>query len=246
MTNTSSQPQSNGKQPELTEAQRAKLAQRLAQRDGGNDLGEINPEVAQALMIPDEQARLSALGKALVGTRLLVPVQPHGHDESENSDISQLLRQQSVGGVKAVVAYTDLKTMQLDFPKLRPVPLPVDKVALAAIATKLPLALNGRKHLFLPYPALEALATGDSWLAPWDDEELRSYFKALLARYSALTGYRLMPSPKGTDLELFVDITQGDKFTNQLQLFVGELQKNAKIAARCGLLEVKPRPVSPM
>lgn len=231
--------------PELTEHQRVKLRQRLAQRSVADD-GSLLPAMGEALQIPEPAARLAAVAGAAVGSRLLIPVFPHDQSEHERvATVSESLTRQDVGGEVAIVAFTCTDRLEECVPQARPVPLPVQQLALAAVTTGTPVAVDARYDLMLPVAALHALAVGDTWLAPWDDDELKNLLSVVARQFPAVTGMRLQPGGAGTQLVVFVDVT--DRHARvQVEQYAQRLRQEKRVMTACGALSLVPRPVTPV
>ncbi len=173
----------------LTDAQRAKLAQRLTLRHDRSDRGSLLPLTAAALAAPAETLieradRAVELQSALVTERLIVPVPVEVHpDDSgehrnqglgEDDDIPLPVVEGEYGPV--VLAFSSAEQLAAWDPTARPMTMSSQKVAVAATQAGAPPAIQvdagSKSTVILPVAAVHALVGGDRWLAPWNDVSL--------------------------------------------------------------------------
>ncbi|OKL49231.1 SseB family protein [Boudabousia marimammalium] len=228
--------------PELSPQQRAKLSQRLGQKNILDD-GSLTRQMAAALRVESAAARLSAVVAALSDSRLLIPVFPHATDSHENhTSLTEQLVRVELDGVQLISAFSSVAELSKSSEVARPVPIPVQQLAMAAALANQPVVIDRRPDLVVPLSALAALATGDTWVAPWDDEPLNREMTQVLEKYPALRALRFLPSIDGTVLELLVDINIS-LAREQVTKAVQEFRELPRVGAACGKLSVIPKPV---
>lgn len=150
-------------------------AREIARPDFGDDTGETPPQVAEALAAydadPGDPELWAGAVTCLQESRLLVPVVAVA-DEIEQVD-GDLPREKSShmaaalisrpDGRRGLLAFTGSATMQRWRPDARPVPVPTEEAARAALAdgaVALLVDLAGPARLVVQGEDLEALAAG--------------------------------------------------------------------------------------
>lgn len=198
---------------ELNEAQRNKLAARLAMKVDREDFGQLLPATAAALRLGITEggvARLEALARALRDERVIVPINveadpremgTHANIEPGSCEAADFARV-TMRGRDALVAYSSAIELETNRPGARPMTLPFQKVALTALVeTGGRIVLNpGTDAVLMPRSCVAALAQGDQWLPAWRDEELLAQ---LHERYQGLPAaravrqLRVLPAEEG-------------------------------------------------
>lgn len=195
----------------LTEAQRAKVAARLRLRPDRSDTGQLLPKTASALNMAggtawEQGKRVAALAAALAEERLVVPVpvEPHpdeaGHTHQGLGDDDQIpLATVETDRGASVVAFTSAQSLARWDSAARPMTMSAQRVALTAgLTTETGMVLvdaGSKPAVFLPPPTVAALAGGDVWLPPWEDEELKATLLAVAQRACGnVVGVTVQPS----------------------------------------------------
>lgn len=249
---------------DLTEAQRHKLAARLAMKVDREDSGQLLPATAAALALGTTEgavARLEALAQALRHERVIVPINVeadpretgvHANVDPGSCDAADFARV-TVGGREALVAYSSSIELETSRPGARPMTLPFHKVALTALVeTGGRVVLNpGPDAVLMPRSCVAALAQGDQWLPAWRDEELL----AQLYEHSqdapgaqAVHELRVVPAEEGmvVRVEVYVDRQMlnavGDPREVLTELFAA-LQTAERLQAAGDRIEFVPLPV---
>lgn len=165
-----------------------KFAGRLRANRFSDDRGEILELSAGAFARSGVGERQVALVRALERERVILPIAPAtwaqlGQSGEENCDSPKLYSYPGAGGeiapifveAAAVEAYGDF----------RPLPMVSREAALASLASGVTCwEVHGPGGVIeLGYPALNALALGDDWLAPWEDTELIAELRERAARH---------------------------------------------------------------
>lgn len=180
----------------LGEEKRRKLQSRL-DRAPSQDLGQVDPSLADALGQSDPRLVWERLGEALLGARLLVAVEP-GQTETQ-------LRLVDALGAPAVDSFSGIVPLQRVDPRLRPVPMAAQEVAMTAIGLGVGRISLDRRSL-LPPALVHALAAGDPWIAPWNDEELGEQLlrcgRGALVPEIELVSVAILPEPSPVVIEV--------------------------------------------
>ncbi len=160
----------------------ARLAKRLESRPDRSDHGQRLPELRAALELPEGPQRLSAVVSAIGAERIIVPVPVESHPDQTGEhrpqdlspDASVPLAIDEHAGISAIAIFSDADSLLRWDPEARPLAMDAQKAALTAASTGIPrLRLNpGAESIVIPRPAVEALASGGTWLPAWDDPSL--------------------------------------------------------------------------
>lgn len=169
------------------------------------DDGSAHPDLAAAL---SGEINLPSVIDALRGKRLLVPLLaqlgdselgPHGQVVDKSADLS-IVAVSTPDGKSAIPAFSSVAAMQAWRSDARPVPVGVEKLAVAAVA-------EGHERVILDpatvavgirRPALAALAQDLPWYSPSENLELRSLVeKALSGRLEVVAFNLLDGDPTG-------------------------------------------------
>ena len=157
-----------------------------------DDDGSADPALTAALRAfrSGHSSQLTVV-EALRGARLLVPLlaeagelglSPEGRTIDKTQELS-LVTVQAPSGRAAIPAFTAVDAMQAWNAAARPVPVEVERVALAAGAEGSGVILDPTRdtEFGLQRSALAALATDAPWTAPWADALVLTGFAAGLA-----------------------------------------------------------------
>ncbi len=166
----------------------ADLEKLLRPNPFAGDTGQRSQVVLDALKI-EGLKRPTALLAAL--ERIFLPIFPHlhpgftaegkvAHHERQPDPLADddgLFQPVFLGGKMAIEIYSDAPTLLAMHPTARPVPLYVKEVARTALArgTGLLVLDRGTAHeLYIGRSATLALATANTWLPPWQDEQIKT------------------------------------------------------------------------
>lgn len=177
--------------PNLTEEQKNRLAQRLSMNSHDRaDAGQELPRTSRALAIGEGSdagcARLEALASALAIERVIVPIDVEpaplvNGKQAKNSghNLIDFVRTHTVLG-DALAVYSSVDALGAHLPGDRPMALDFRMIGLAALVeTGGRVVMNpATDAVFLPRPAVAALAQGDEWLPAWRDQALRDLLLA--------------------------------------------------------------------
>lgn len=162
--------------------------------------------------------------QTLRGTRLLIPLLaqlgeaemgPHGKLVEKSADLS-IVAVSTPDGASAIPAFTDVDSMKSWNPLSRPIPVPVNKLALAAVAEgHSRVVINpATERVALRKPQLKALATGEPWLPVTDDPHALQAIEAIIRANSEVIDYSVRwADPLGglltPEIELTLELQPG-------------------------------------
>ncbi|MEY4990866.1 MAG: hypothetical protein RIS08_1092 [Actinomycetota bacterium] len=179
-----------------------------------DDDGSADLELTTALT---GEIKLPAVIEALRGKRLLVPLLaelgdselgPHGQLVDKSADLS-IVAVSTPDGKSAIPAFSSVAQMQAWRSDARPVPVGVEKLAVAAVA-------EGHERVILDpatvavglrRPALAALAQGLPWSSPSENLELRTLVEKALSGRLEVVAFNLLdgdPTGRLTSPELAI------------------------------------------
>lgn len=221
-----------------------------------NETGQLLPATEAAL----EGGDLEQLVQALGTERVIVPVPVETHpDRAEGQHAPIDLNAQmplpvitSPAG-PAVTVYSSAAALAADDPTARPYPLSSSRAAATALAL-------GAEHLWLrsadhdsvvvPRPALEALAAGDTWQAPWKDTELRDQLQVIASGASPAGRAVRVGLAAGENGILIVDVTVGvgvqqqvppETLRREVAQILAEVSGAPRLRGAAHHVEVRPR-----
>lgn len=184
-----------------------------------NDDGSADPKVAAVLAdIAFKRATVEELLAVLPGTRLLVPllaelgdseIGPHGQKVDKSADLS-IVAVATPDGATAIPAFTDVISMQTWRPDARPVPVSIEKLAVAAAGEgHTRIVINPATDLVgLRFPQLRALATNDPWVNPVADGLFHAGLQQVFDRVTEIVSFEVKwLDPLGTLLASEIEIT---------------------------------------
>lgn len=249
---------------ELNEAQRSKLAARLAMKVDREDSGQLLPATAAALALGRSEgavARLEALAQALCEERVILPINVevdpretgvHANIEPGSCEAADFARV-TIDGRDALVVYSSAVELQASRPDARPMTLPFQKVALTALVeTGGRVLLNpGPDAVLMPRSCVAALAQADQWLPAWRDEELLAELHARcegMPAASAVRELRVVPAEDGmlVRVEVRVDCEALSAAGDPRELLTGlltALQGAERLKTAGDRIELVPLPV---
>lgn len=175
-----------------------------------SDDGSAVPALAEALEIGEFAPRLEAIVKVLPTARVLVPVLAHDHPgrtadggvvehsarEKDPCKAAAMLAVEAPDGRAAMPIFSSAQALLAWNPQARPVPVHSQNAAIAAVAEAdalLVLDPGSDRPMLLGRPAVNALATGEEWTAPWHDENLPTILARTLAGIPGLKGLQITP-----------------------------------------------------
>lgn len=233
--------------PELSAEQKSKLSQRLALPNRSEDRGLCPPELAPfktEVVRQREPGRLQEDLTAVLtdGVRLLLPAWPHKGDDGDCED-EGLDRIEITPGRFATSVFSDLEALAAFDASARPVPASSRRIAVNVSAGSGRLVFNPGPHqIVLPAAAVNAIATGDKWLAPWKDSEL----KQVLSQLAADSGLGEITVKPQADATLIVGVTVLDyaQARHQVAAFAASVNANEIITTRCDSIQITPLPAN--
>jgi hypothetical protein len=181
-----------------------------------HDSGEIDPILGASLAAfheildrdPEQRTQadvagawtrcVESLGRARVLSPLIAEAGDYGLSESgaivEKTQELSVPQLEGPDGRAVAPVFSAVDAMARWNPQARPIPVEGARAALAAASDGLALVLDPGSPgtRIFRRSALAAAATGDAYLAPWVDEEVRSGFAALLGEYSEIVVHRVV------------------------------------------------------
>ena len=249
---------------ELNQAQRNKLAARLAMKVDREDSGQLMPATAAALALGVSEgavARLEALAQALRDERVILPINVEGDPREtgvhanidpgscEAADFARV----RIDGRDALVVYSSAIELEASRPGARPMTLSFQKAALTALVeTGGRVVLNpGPDAVLMPRSCVAALAQGDQWLPAWRDEELLTQLKERcqgLPAEAAVREVRVVPADNGmlvrvevcVDREALSEVGDPRKVLSEV---LAAMQEAERLIAAGDRIELVPLPV---
>ena len=167
-----------------------------------NDAGTADPMVAATISrVIQRHDTVEKLMAVLPGTRLLVPllaelgdseIGPHGQKVDKSAELS-MVAVATPDGASAIPAFTDVSSMQSWRRDARPVPVAVEKLALAAAGEgHTRVVINpATDTVGLRLPQLKALALAESWNNPIADPGLSNGLHRVFAGLSEVVSFEL-------------------------------------------------------
>lgn len=198
-------------------------ADKLKPNPFAGDDGRADPILAAALELEEFAPRLEAIIDVLPAARVLVPVLAHEHPgrtddggvvdhasvDKDPCKAAAMLAVEAPDGRAAMPIFSSVEALMRWNPKARPVPVHTQNAAIAAVAEAdglLVLDAASERPMLLGRPAVNALATGEQWTAPWRDEELPTIVARALAGIEGLKGLQITPGRNAeTAIVLAVD-----------------------------------------
>ena len=188
------------------------------------DSGEADPSLRTALTAfdeilarePEHRTQLDlatawgqcvvALGAARVLSPLIAEAGDYGVTETgavvEKTQELSVPHLEGPDGRAVVPVFSDVAAMALWNSQARPIPVEGARAALAAASDGLGLVLDPGSpgSRVFRRSALEAAATGNPYVAPWVDENVRSSFSAVLSEYQDVVVHRVVCGDPGQTL----------------------------------------------
>lgn len=180
------------------------------------DSGEVDPTLRAALTSfhellgrqPEDRTQLDlasswgqcvvALGAARVLSPLIAEAGDYGVTESgavvEKTQELSVPHLEGPDGRAVAPVFSDVSALSRWNSQARPIPVEGARAALAAASDGLALVLDPGSpgSRVFRRSALEAAATGNPYLAPWVDEEVRASFAAVLDEYQEVVVHRVI------------------------------------------------------
>lgn len=227
------------------------------------DTGEPDPALAAALAMENKAERLEAVVAQVARSRVLVPVLAHAHPGrtadggvadhvSADKDVCKqaaMIAVEAPDGRAAMPIFSSADALRAWRAEARPVPVHTQNAAIASVAEAdglLVLDPGSDRPVLLGRPAVAALATGETWRAPWRDEELPTIISRALAGIDGLIGLRIMPGRRAeTGIVLAV---REDLSREQVSAALAEAQSRlgqvSEMTSRIDSVELAPARVS--
>lgn len=227
------------------------------------DRGEMSPDMRAAMDEPDAGASLRAIAAAITQGRLLVPALPHEHpgrtedggvaEHHEKDPTGDAIAQAATlsvripGGRFATPVFSCLERLQACYPDARPIPVLGPNAAAQALVFNGIFALDprdpsGQGCIALGRGAVAAIATKDTWDAPWDNPRVLDGFYEALAEEKLSARLEIEPLRNGI-LRLLVIIgeeaSEAEAF-KIVQTIVEAAEANPYLRAHLDVVEVTP------
>lgn len=235
----------------------ARIAKRLASTPDRTDLGQLLEKTGAALEIGDPGPRLQALVDALGTERVVIPVPVEEHprfrqgehspqDLHEDSEIP--LATEGEGADREVLVFSSADELKAWDTAARPMTMGSQKMAITAIASGVPRVRMDPAgiNLRIPRSAVEALAGGARWVAPWNDEGLAQTLtedaRALSKKWATFADARVLYRPDGLRVEVRVSPKgDGENVQALFAAMLQELAQNPRLAGAAEKVEFVPR-----
>lgn len=181
-----------------------------ANPNAGDD-GTADPALLAALTaFSAGTGGMGAVVEALRAARLLVPLLAEAGDVGLTADGRRVDKSQELslvtvegpGGRRVLPAFTSVDTMRHWNPLARPVPAEARRIALAAGADAASVVVDPRSatEFSLRRPALAAIATGEPWSPPWEDDAVWDAYGAFMADEPEVLAIDIGPVHAGSTL----------------------------------------------
>lgn len=212
------------------------------------DDGSADSHLGPALALPDEDERLRAVADALARARLLVPVVAHRDERSgegeavaagargtgEKQASAAMVTVATPDGRSAMPVFSGIAALHAWRPDARPIPVPGPQAALASVTEAdglLVLDPGGPVTVLVPRPAVWAIARGQQWVPPEDDEQLRAQVSGALGTVPGVKAVDLRAGPGGVT-EVLLGVREGLSRAQVAQITTAAGQE----LARCDLV----------
>lgn len=257
--------------PLLSDAQRAKIAQRLTFRPDREDVGQTllltKAALAGEVSGVEEAAELTAaLVSALKRERVIVPVPVEPHPDSGEHHEQGLGEDDEIPLVKvetrwgtAVAAFTSTDELRAWDADARPMTMATQRVALGAgsdaRSSSILINPSSKRPVLIPQAAVHALAAADTWVPAWKDGALAAELKALAAATCAeVVDVRLRPRSQDEtgmwegeiEVEVLVDLSgpnPPEEVRANLAAALSQISVHPRLKAAAQAVHLVPKPV---
>lgn len=195
---------------------------------------------------------------ALLGRRLMVPLvavldeveEPDDGLAREKDSHMASVSMLGADGRAALLAFTSVAAMAAWDPAARGIPARAETVAQAALgdgAAAVLVDVAGPVRAAVTGHALTVLASGRSWPAAYDDDEVQDAVAQVLGRLSGLAAYEVLPGEGGSDLTVLVEADDDTDVATLAGVVAEALAEDPVVADRCpggfevGVLDEGPR-----
>lgn len=193
------------------------------------DDGSVTPSMAAALAQEDVGRRIVDVVTEMRTGRVLVPVVAHehpgtvdgevaGHEKQITGDAQQdavasaaSVSVRTPDGRAALPVFSSYDQMRAWKPDARPVPVEGRRAAMSAAQEAdqiMVLDPASDRPVLVGRPAVAALATGEDWVAPWEDPDLPTVVTRALRGSTQLMGVRLEPG-RNAELRVVLAVRAG-------------------------------------
>lgn len=165
-----------------------------------DDDGTIAQLLAEALACDDVVDKPEAIVRALMSSRIFVAVFPPAESESEAQQGSV-----EIAGREALAIFSDAEAVAAFSEQARPLPLLGRNAATQALMASGILCLDPSDReatggFLLGRSACAAIASAEEWIAPWNDEEIRTRLRESVRVVERVIDIWLRPTPNGAVL----------------------------------------------
>lgn len=207
-----------------------------------DDDGSIASVLAAALDYEDVSEKCEAIVRALMSSRIFVAVFPPDDGESE-------ARQGSVkiAGREALAIFSDAEAVTSFSEQARPLPLLGRNAAAQALMASGILCLNptdmdAAGSFLLGRSACASIASAEEWVAPWNDEEIRTRLREAVRVVERVIDIWLRPTPNGAVLiALQMSETSSRSDAERATVLISHvLRHDEYLSARLDLVHIIP------
>lgn len=220
------------------------------------DSGHADPEVAATLeQWRAGQVPLPTLVAALAGKRVVVPVMAEVENLVVNEATNLVSDKDASTGIVCVLApdgrtalpiFTSVPALTRWKKDARPIPVEVERAALAAVSEQWPLLVvdpGDEKPAIIPRPAVWAIAQGkaDQWVPAPQDKELREDIRAQIRQIPAVQDVQV-EAGRRAETAVVMQITPGlsrQELSAVLARVEGLLAQNEMVAQRVDGIELR-------
>jgi SseB protein N-terminal domain len=210
-----------------------------------DDDGSADPVLAAVLAArADGSASDRDLVHALLGRRLMVPLVAVLDEADEPAEglrrekDSHMASVSMIGadGRAALLAFTSVAAMAAWDPAARGIPATAETVGRAALddgAAAVLVDVAGPSRATVAGRALEVLASGQAWPAPYDDPEVQDAVAQVLGRFAGLSAYEVLQGDGGADLTVLVEADDDTDVATLAGVVAEALAEDPVVADRC-------------
>ncbi|MFM6962751.1 MAG: SseB family protein [Micrococcales bacterium] len=173
----------------------------------------------------------------------------HGQTVDKSADLS-IVTVATPDDQNGLPVFSSVAAMQAWNPTARPVPADARRVALAAASegnTRIIVDAQSETEFAIRRPAIEAIATAQSWVHPVRDERVHAEFASLIENFEKITAFALEDCDETSrlrtaEVQLVLTLEPGlevEKVQALMQEFAQALSQSSIIAEHVDSLRVK-------
>lgn len=220
-----------------------------ANRFSGDD-GGADPVVEAALALwagvdpttPDGRAARQGVIEALAASRVIVPIVAVGEESSSVEMRMAIVAARD--GRSTLPVFTSFDSLKAWTPQARPVLTETQRAALSAVEEECQLIVvdpGGPVTFVVPRPAVWALAQGEPWLSPLDDDEVLAEVRSFMTAHPAL---RRLDAVPGREAEVAIEVevlasAEQDEIDEALAALQRSIARSTTVANRVDSLELR-------